>query len=92
MLALTQQNIANDAAYRAVQVANSMRAQGIVVYSIGLGTLISEPFLDQIANDSKSATYNPNEPIGEAVFSANGSGLDAAFQTIASAILLRLSR
>jgi len=92
MLALTQQNIANDAAYRAVQVANSMRSQGIVVYSIGLGTLISEPFLDQIANDTNSTTYNPNEPVGEAVFSANGSGLDSAFQTIASAILLRLSR
>ncbi len=91
-LSLTQQNIANEAAYRAVQVANTMRTQGIVVYSIGLGDLISEPFLHQIANDSDSTTYDSSEPVGQAVFSANGSGLDSAFQTIASAILLRLSR
>ena len=31
-VSLTQTNIANDAMYRAVQVANSMRAQGIAIY------------------------------------------------------------
>ena len=64
----TENNIANDAMYRAVQVANSMRAQGIVIYSIGLGDKISQAFLQQIANDPASSTFNPSEPVGQAVF------------------------
>ena len=91
-LALTQQNIANDAMYRAVQVANSMRAQGVVIYSIGLGDKISQAFLQQVANDPASSTFNPNEPVGEAVFAPTAADLQGVFQTIASQILLRLSQ
>jgi Flp pilus assembly protein TadG len=54
---LTQANIADDAMYRAVQVANSMRGQNIVIYSIGLGDKISQAFLQQIANDPASSIY-----------------------------------
>ena len=85
-------NISNDAMYRAVQVANSMRAQGIVIYSIGLGNTISQAFLQQIANDPASSTFNPNEPVGQAVFAPTAADLQGVFQTIASEILLRLSQ
>jgi len=54
---LTQLNVANDAMYRALQVANNMRAQNIVIYSIGLGDKISQAFLQQIANDPASSTF-----------------------------------
>ena len=80
---LTENNIANDAMYRAVQVANSMRAQGIVIYSIGLGDKISQAFLQQIANDPASSTFNANEPVGQAVFAPTANDLDAVFQSIA---------
>ena len=89
---LTEDNIANDAMYRAVQVANSMRAQGIVIYSIGLGNKIGQAFLQQVANDPASSTFNANEPIGQAVFAPTANDLDAVFQSIASEILLRLSQ
>jgi len=91
-VALNQMNIANDAMYRAVQVANSMRAQGIVIYSIGLGNKISQAFLQQIANDPASSTFDPNQPVGQAVFAPTASDLTAVFQSIASEILLRLSQ
>jgi len=91
-LSLTQNNIANEAMYRAVQVANSMRAQGVVIYSIGLGDKISQVFLQQIANDPASSTFDPNSPAGEAVFAPTAADLQGVFQTIASEILLRLSQ
>jgi Flp pilus assembly protein TadG len=89
---ITEANIANDAMYRSVQVANAMRAQNIVIYSIGLGDKISQAYLQQIANDPASSTFNPNEPVGAAVFAATPADLQGVFQTIASEILLRLSR
>jgi hypothetical protein len=92
MVSLTPANIANDAMYRAIQVANSMRAQGVVIYSIGLGNKISQAFLQQVANDPASSTFDPNEPVGQAVFAPTAADLQGVFQTIASEILLRLSR
>jgi Flp pilus assembly protein TadG len=87
-----QLNISNDAMYRAVQVAESMRAQGVTVFSIGMGDKINSTFLDQIANDKNSPTYNANEPIGDSVVATDSAGLSAAFQEIASEILLRISQ
>jgi hypothetical protein len=78
--------------YRAVQLANGMRAQGIVVYSIGLGDKISAPFLQQVANDPASSTFDSSQPIGQAVFAPTAADLQSVFQTIASKILLRLSQ
>ena len=87
--------------YRAVQVSTNsstgLLSQGVYVYAIGMGSAItSQPaaqeFLREIANDPSASTYNPNLPIGEAVFASNSSDLDQVFQTIASKILLRLSR
>src|ERR1700736_5743800 len=58
-------NVSNDAMYRANLVANSMRSQGMVVYSIGLGNKISQAFLQQIANDPASATFDSTQPVGQ---------------------------
>ncbi len=85
-------NVSTDAKYRAVQLANTMRTQGITVYSIGLGDKVDETYLQEVANDPASPEYNPNEPSGLAEFAPTSSQLDAAFQTIASKILLRLTQ
>jgi len=86
-----------DGMYRTIQVAKAMQAANIYIYSIGLGTAITgqptaEDFLRQVANDPASSTFNPNVPIGEAVFAPNSSQLTQVFQTIASKILLRLTQ
>jgi Mg-chelatase subunit ChlD len=93
-------NITADAQYRALQTANAMRAENpaTYVYAIGLGKLVDQAFLQQIANDPASATYNPNQPAGLAVFvpdcpSATCTAeLQQVFQTIAARILLRLTQ
>jgi len=86
-----------DGMYRAIQTAKSMQAQNIYVYSIGLGTAITnqpvaEDFLRQVANDPASSTFNPNAPIGAAVFAPDSTTLTDVFQTIASMILLRITQ
>ncbi|HLI79979.1 MAG TPA: VWA domain-containing protein [Candidatus Binataceae bacterium] len=91
-LPLSIANISNDALYRANLVATQMRSQGIVVYSIGLGNKISEQFLQQIANDPASSTYDGTKPIGEAVFAPTTADLTGVFQDIANKILLRISQ
>jgi Flp pilus assembly protein TadG len=89
---LNLSNISTDAKYRAVQLANTMRAQGITVYAVGLGDKIDETYLQELANDPASPDYNANEPSGLAEFAPTASELDRAFQTIASKILLRLTQ
>lgn len=95
------QTLASDAMYRAVQVSTNsstgLLSQGVYVYAIGMGSAITnqpaaKEFLREIANDPSASTYNPQLPIGEAVFASNSSDLNQVFQTIASKILLRLSR
>jgi Flp pilus assembly protein TadG len=88
---LTINNIADEADYRAVQLANTMRAQGITVYSIGLGDKINTTYLQELANDPSSPEYNASEPTGIAAFAPTTSDLDAAFQQVASNIILRLT-
>ena len=92
MQALNINNISNDALYRATQLASTMRSQGIVIYSIGLGNTISQTFLQELANDPASPTYDPNQPVGAAVFAPTANDLQSVFQTIASKILLRLTQ
>ena len=90
--AMNISDISTDAKYRAVQLANTMRAQGITVYSIGLGDKIDETYLQELANDPASPEYDANEPSGLAEFAPSASDLDTAFQTIASKIVLRLTQ
>jgi len=88
----TQTLICNDAMYRAEQLANTMRTQGITVYSIGLGSTINQTYLQQVANDPASPTYDANEPVGLAAFAPTANDLETVFQTIASKIILRLTQ
>lgn len=90
---LTINNIATEADYRTVQLANSMRAAGITVYSIGLGGpgLVNTTYLEQIANDPASPTYDASEPSGVYVPAPTNADLDGAFQQVAAKILLRLT-
>jgi hypothetical protein len=87
-------NVSNEAMYRAVKVADAMRAEQVptVVYAIGMGDKINQTFLHQVANDSSSPTFNSNQPEGEAVFAPTAADLEGVFQTIASQILLRLTQ
>ncbi len=91
-------NITSEAQYRALQTAIAMRAEGIYVYSIGLGSDPNQSFLRQIANDPSSSTYDATQPVGEAVFAPDcpsttcTTELQQVFQTIASKILLRLTQ
>lgn len=91
-------NVTNDALYDAEQTANAMRAEGITVYAVGLGNDINQSFLQQIANDPASATYDPTQPVGMAAFvpdcpsAACSTELTQVFQTIAARILLRLTQ
>jgi Flp pilus assembly protein TadG len=101
-------SLSSDAMYRTVLVSNDastnsytgqvgLLQQNTYVYSIGMGTAITgqpaaEEFLREVANDPSAATFNPNLPVGEAVFASDSSELNEVFQTIASKILLRLSK
>ena len=89
---LTIQNIATEADYRAVQLANAMRAQGITVYSIGLGDKINATYLEELANDPSSPTYDPSQPSGLFEDAPSSADLERAFQTVASKIILRLTQ
>jgi Flp pilus assembly protein TadG len=97
---LNRTNVTADAKYRALQTATAMRTEnpGMFVYSIGLGTSVDQAFLQQIANDPASSTYDPTQPVGEAVFASNcpssqcSAQLQQVFQTIAAKILLRLTQ
>lgn len=94
----TRTNVTADAQYRALQTANAMRTEGMYVYAIGLGTDVDTSFLQQIANDPASSSYNASQPVGMAVFVPNcpsstcSSDLQQVFQTIAAQILLRLTQ
>jgi Flp pilus assembly protein TadG len=93
--------ITSDAQYRSLQVATAMRNEGIYVYSIGLGSAPSQTFLQEIANDPASPTYDSTQPVGEAIMAPDCSTpnsqkcnteLQQVFQTIAARILLRLTQ
>ena len=96
--AFTRTNVTADARYRALQTANAMRAEGMYVYSIGLGSSVDTNFLQQIANDPASSSYDSSQPVGMAVFASHcpssqcSAELQQVFQTIAAQILLRLTQ
>jgi hypothetical protein len=88
-------NIIQESTNRCIQVANQMRAAGMYVYCIGLNVggvgALDADFLQQVANDPQSPTYNRNLPVGQALTTGNGSELNQLFQQIAGDILLRLT-
>lgn len=96
----TRAYVTADAQYDALQTASAMHAEvpNTVIYSIGLGTGVDTTFLREVANDPLSDTYDPTKPAGLAVFAPScpssqcTAQLQQVFQTIASKILLRLTR
>ena len=93
---LTYSNVQADALYRPIGDAIAMRKAGITVYSIGLGSApapADPTFLCQVANDpSCSPTYDATLPAGVMAYAQSADQLDAAFQTIANIIRLRLTQ
>jgi Flp pilus assembly protein TadG len=89
--------VTKEAEYRMLALASSMRSNGTVIYTIGLGTAINEAFLQQLANDPASSTFDPNLPQGMARFAPDcpsavcDQELHDVVQTIVSSILLRLT-
>lgn len=92
MQTLVRANVTDDAQYRCVQVANAMRAHGIIVYAIGLGNSIDQTFLQQVANDPAVPGYVATAYDGSAVFAPTSGQLSEMFEVIASKVLLRLSQ
>jgi Flp pilus assembly protein TadG len=93
----TMSNISNEAFYRAEASANTAQSQNVTVYSIGLGSAITnqtqaKSFLYQVANDPAGSSYNSSLPQGQAVFAPTSAQLNAVFQQIASKILLRITQ
>jgi hypothetical protein len=84
---INQVNVTNEATYRTEKMAETMRANGIAIYSIGMGDMVNRGYLQSIANDPAGASYNPNEPQGVAVFAPGPDQLDSVFQDVASTIL-----
>jgi hypothetical protein len=85
-------NVSQDAMYRTQQLANTLRSQGTTVYAIGLGSFISEPFLNNLANTPTAETFNSSQPQGSVVIAPTAADLDEAFRKIAEQILLRLTQ
>jgi Flp pilus assembly protein TadG len=92
---VSMSNIFNEAFYRAEASAATAQNQSVTIYSIGLGTAITnqavaQAFLYQIANDPNSSAFNSALSQGQAVFAPTSGQLNSVFQTIASTILLRI--
>ena len=92
--------ITDDAQYRMLQVASTMRTATppVVIYTVGLGSVTNPVFLKQLANTTDSSTYNSSLPSGLYVPAPDCPGplcvteLQQAFQTVATDILLRLTQ
>jgi len=92
-ITLDQTQITTEGEYRAINEANKMRAEGITVYAVGLGTGVNPTFLQEVANDPSSPTYDASFLPGLAEFSTSGTdtNLSVAFQQIGNAIVNRLT-
>lgn len=96
----TRLNITNEAEYRMLTLASTMRSANppVLIYAVGLGKVPNFDFLQQLANDPHSAAANASQPQGIAYWAKDCPGsncsseLHEAFQTIARDILLRLTR
>lgn len=86
-----QPNVTADATYLTVQTANEMRANGITVYTVGIGA-VDQTFFQEVANDPASPTYDPTQPTGFAAFASTTNNIPSAFQQIATAILANVRR
>lgn len=91
-----QCSLTGEGELRAAAVAEQARLQGNTIYAVGLGSPIGPgtcgrppinlAFLQEIANDPASPTFNPSQPVGEAVIADSAVELEMVFVTIASKI------
>ncbi|MBM3858609.1 MAG: TadE/TadG family protein [Verrucomicrobia bacterium] len=91
---IRQPTISAEAEDRTMYLADQMRAEGTIIYVIGLGSgnQINRTWLLNLANDPLSTSFNPSLQPGKAVFPATANELRNAFQFIASDIVGRLTR
>jgi hypothetical protein len=93
----TMDNVLYDATNRCILVANQMQQAGIYVFCVGLaaaenGDVPNPAFLQQVANDPASPTYNPALPTGQALVSGDGADISQLFHQIATQIQSRSTR
>ena len=91
-MSYTADNIRQEAEDRCVTLADEMRADKMVVCTVGLGADINDVFLRQVANDPTSIAFDPNSPVGIYAFASDASQMVAAFQRVAEQLSLRLVR
>ncbi len=80
------------------QMANQIRGEGVLLYTIGLGnTTYSDPafqpnqaFLAELAN--VDGTTNSSQPAGKSYYAPSATELQAVFQQVAADLLVRLAR
>ena len=92
MKPLNRANITADGEFRSIQVANDMRKNKIIVFSVGVGSNFNLTFLQQIANDPAAPGYVATPYDGVAIVANDPSQIAYVFQAIASQILLPLGR
>ncbi len=94
MESFTRANVTAEAQYQCIQIANTMRNNNILVYSIGLSanTDVDMNFLSQVANATNSPAYDQTKPTGLALLATDPSQLQAYFTQIANDILFRLTQ
>lgn len=88
----TANNVEAEGLFMAERSAQFARQDGTLVFAIGLGNDINQASLRKMANDPSSASFNPAQPEGLAVFAPNSAQLDDMFRQIAAKILLRLTQ
>lgn len=96
-----------EAQKRAELWARQARSQTNFIYCVGMGNpggnnlgecndgvfpILNPAFLKDVANTPDSSTYDPHQPEGDYAIAADSTQLQAAFNTIARKILLRLSK
>jgi Flp pilus assembly protein TadG len=72
------------------------RAQGVTIYTVGYGSLVTEDeqaFLAQLANATNTTagggtamTYNPSQPIGQQFYATNAAQISNDFYSVGQAI------
>ena len=83
--------IREEARIRSLLIASKARAQGNIIYTIGLGNDLDPDFLKEVANDPSSPRFDASQPAGEFTLAPTAGDLQGVFQLVARKILIRLS-
>ena len=90
----------HEAENRAERIAWLARSQGNTIYCVGLGDpatpgecngdfpVLNLTFLENVANTTDSATYDPSQPVGDIAIASDSGELTQIFQVIASKIIV----